>query len=179
MRKFWLSIVAIFIVGFVTAQEINFGVKGGFNTSMLKGDVDNTSALSGFHAGAFAEIKILNTLAIQPELLYSTQGSKFDGSDDLKLDYFQVPVMGKFYFLNIVYVEGGPQVGFLTNAKLGDEDVKDSFTSTDVSLGLGAGINLLDKLRAGVRFNFGLSDISETSDDVKSFVFQVGGAYIF
>ena len=179
MRKFWLSIVAIFIVGFVTAQEINFGVKGGFNTSKLKGFPGGTSAMSGFHAGAFAEIKLLNTIALQPELIYSRQGSEIDGQDDLKMDYIQIPVMGKFYFLNIVYIEGGPQVGFLTNAKLGDEDFKDFFTSTDVALGLGAGVNLLDKLRAGIRFNFGLSDISEDSNNVKSFVFQVGGAYIF
>lgn len=71
--------------------QIQFGAKGGINVSNLNGlDVNNyqTKATVGFHVGGFVAIK-LGKLALQPELLYSTQGAKIDSAgttENLKLN---------------------------------------------------------------------------------------------
>ena len=60
MKKFILSILIVFIVGFANAQakkKISFGVKGGLNIATLTGDVEDASSLIGFQIGGFAEIE--------------------------------------------------------------------------------------------------------------------------
>jgi hypothetical protein len=37
----------------------------------------DSEAITSYHAGLVAEVKLLNGFAIQPELLYSTQGANY------------------------------------------------------------------------------------------------------
>ena len=69
MKKIILAAIAVMAFSFANAQETRFGVKGGLNLSTLGGDASGVSSLVGFHVGGFAEIKIIEKLAIQPELL--------------------------------------------------------------------------------------------------------------
>lgn len=186
MKKvLFLGLFVVFSVATVQAQKFNWGIKGGLNISSLTGDIENTKSLTGFNAGLFAEIKVLKLLAIQPEVVYSTQGTAFEDIDgqsveSLKLDYINVPVLAKLYIFNIVYLEGGPQFGFLTNAKQGSVDYKDSVEDTDLAIAAGLGVNIADKFRANGRVNFGTTDIDKSdASDVKSLTVQIGAAYIF
>ena len=185
MKKLLVLAVSLLGLTTMTAQEFNFGIKGGLNSSTIGGDVKDTKALVAFNAGVFAEIKLGDILGIQPELVYSAQGTKFKTGDDLKLNYLQVPVMVKLYLFDIIYAEAGPQVGFLMSAKSGSTDIKDQINSTEVALGVGAGVNIADKIRLGLRFNFGLTDVFKDSPTnnadytSRNVVFQVGAAYIF
>ena len=168
MKKLLLTAIAVFALGNVNAQEVKFGVKAGLNLSNINGDdvSDNNSRFS-FHVGGLAEIKLADKFAIQPELVYSVQGTKFDtgGSDDLVYDlqYVNLPIMFKYYVAEKFSLEAGPQIGFLTTAKvkLGDEseDVKDMFKSTDFGFNLGLGYNITENISAGLRYNLGLSNI--------------------
>ncbi|MFC0776542.1 porin family protein [Flavobacterium sp. HJSW_4] len=171
MKKVILSAIAIMAFAFTNAQQTRFGVKGGLNISnVVGGDVDNNKTLVGFHVGGLAEIHVVEKFYIQPELLYSAQGAKFDGpfgSDgDLKLNYLNIPVLAKYYIVDKKFnVEAGPQLGILLSAKGNGEDVKDYTRSTDFGFNLGAGYSFTENFSVGLRYTIGLSPISDNDID--------------
>jgi len=183
MKKIILTAAAIFAFGLVNAQEAKFGVKAGLNLSNLTGDIENNSIKAGFQVGALVDIKISDNFSIQPEVLYSMQGAKFDDGK-IELSYINVPVMAKFYVANGFSLEAGPQIGFLMSAKAkedgaGSEDIKDFLKSTDFGLNIGAGYDLTENFNLGVRYGFGLSNIAEEGDDLKNSNIAIAVAYKF
>ncbi|WP_286966451.1 porin family protein [Flavobacterium sp. UBA4854] len=171
MKKIILSAIAIMAFAFTNAQSTRFGVKGGLNISnVVGGDVENNKTLVGFHVGGLAEIHVVEKFYIQPELLYSAQGAKFDGplgSDgDLKLNYLNIPVLAKYYIVDKKFnVEAGPQLGILLSAKADGEDFKDYTRSVDLGFNLGAGYSFTDNLSVGLRYTIGLSPITDNDID--------------
>ncbi|MGV9004204.1 porin family protein [Flavobacterium sp.] len=159
MKKIILSVAAIFAFGVVSAQDIKFGVKGGLNSSNIT-NTDGSKALVGFHVGGLAEFKVSEKFAVQPELLYSTQGAGSDGGD-LKLDYINIPIMAKFYVAEKFSIQAGPQIGFLMTAKADGEDVKDFFKTTDFGVNIGVGYNLDENMMLDLRYNMGLSQVQK------------------
>ncbi len=206
MKKITLSILGLLAFGYVSAQDggTRFGVKAGLNMANLGGDIEDADMMMGFHVGGFAEIMLTDEFAVQPELLYSMQGAKseysesfggldFNVEEKLKLSYINIPIMAKYYVTESFNIHAGPQVGFLLSAKAeyemsgagasesGDEDVKDDFKSIDFGLGLGLGFTFAENFEVGARYNAGLSNIVEDSDDYKvnNSVIQVSFAYKF
>lgn len=196
MKKIIFTVVLAFFFGFVNAQDrkdMSFGVKGGLNISSITNaeeDGVNSKSLVGFHIGFFGEFMISDQFAIQPELLYSTQGVKleFDGEEgDLKVDYINVPVMAKYYLADAFSLELGPQIGFLVSSKVESgglsEDVKDETKPIDVSLGFGANYNFAEKFMLGARYNLGLTRLQEElfpgESESKNSVFQISLGYRF
>lgn len=168
MKKIILSAVAVLAFGFTNAQ-VKFGAKAALNVATLTGDTEGASSLIGFQIGGFAEIKVSEKFAIQPELMYSAQGSSYDEGGDDKFDYLNIPVMAKFYVADAFSLEAGPQIGFLLSAKSDGTDVKDFITSTDFGLNLGAGYDFTENLSAGLRYNFGLSNVSDIDFEGEDF----------
>lgn len=178
------------------AQKINFGIKAGLNMSMITGASDQIMTSSnGFHAGAFLEFKALGKVAVQPELLFSTQGAKLESKDlstvtTTKLNYVIVPVMVKYYPIAGLFFEAGPQAGFLVTAnqdvenKLtsinSSENIKEATKAFDMSANVGAGYDILDKVIVQVRYCIGLTNTS-TVDNIstKNGVFQMSLGYKF
>ena len=205
MKKIILTAVAVFAFGFTYAQKAEFGIKGGLNIANqnFSGDgAPSPSSLIGFHVGGFVEIKIADKFSIQPELLYSTQGSKFDmivdidGTDyntenTIKLAYINIPVMFKYYATEKFSLEAGPQIGFLVDSKLEvnvlgqsvTQDGKDLFESVDFGLNLGAGYDITKNISVGVRYNLGLANVAKTedgsNDTIKNSVFSLSVGYKF
>jgi len=171
MNKIILAAIAVMAFGFANAQQTRFGIKGGLNMStVVGGDVDNTKSLVGFHVGGFAEIHVVEKFFIQPELLFSTQGTKFDGpfgeDYDTKLNYLNIPVLAKYYIVDKKFsVEAGPQLGILLSAKVDGEDIKDFTRSVDLGFNIGAGYNFTDNLSIGLRYTLGLSPLSDKDID--------------
>ena len=158
MKKIILSIAAVFAFGFANAQDVKYGAKAGLNMSNIS--TDGASSLLAFHLGGFAELKLNDKFAVQPELLYSAQGAKVGGVD-FNLNYINIPVMAKYYVADAISIEVGPQIGFLMSAKADGVDVKEFFSSTDFGLNLGGGYNLNEKMSLGLRYNMGLSDVEK------------------
>jgi opacity protein-like surface antigen len=175
MKKLFYLVVLLLGIS-AHSQILQFGVKGGLNTSTLSGDGD-ISSLTGFHAGVFASIDLV-IIDVVPELVYSTQGASF-GNQDVNLNYFNVPIMARLNLLKILYLEAGPQFGFLVGADDGTDNSKDNYESTDFSVGVGAGVELFDTFDVGLRYNFGTTDVTKAPGDYKNNVFQIGLAYKF
>ncbi len=157
-----------------TAQQAKFGLKAGLNISSFTGDAGGTTSKAGFHAGAFVEIKLSEKFALQPELVYSSQGVNvdyegLDGDMVFELGYLNIPVMAKYYVTPKFNLEAGPQIGFLTSAKGKYQgqtvDIKDYFKSMDFGINIGTGYDFTDHVSAGLRYNAGLVNIGETPDD--------------
>src|SRR6187549_120261 len=116
-----ITILALMVPG-VQAQDIHFGIKGGLNIATLhrEAGAPNYSSKPGFHLGGLAHIHISPHFAVQPEIMYSTQGTKSDNINTetkLNLGYINIPVLAQYMFANGFRLETGPQVGFLVSAK--------------------------------------------------------------
>ncbi len=184
MKKiFLLIVVAVFSYINVQSQELRLGVKGGVNfASIGAADNANFDPRVTFHIGGLVEIPLAGKFAIQPELLYSSQGAKqgyyniiFDSNikSITKLDYINVPIMGKYYIIKSLSVELGPQVGFLISAKniykdhdeSGVTNEKDFYNTIDFSVGIGASYRLDNGVFFSLRFNKGISNINSYKFD--------------
>src|SRR5690554_996724 len=187
MRKlFFIVLIGILGVEVSSAQELDLGLKAGANFSNFSDTKGlDMSSKTGFQVGAFAAIRMGN-IAIQPELLYSQQGAKFD-HNKINMDYVNVPVMFKYYLFQGLNIQAGPQFGFIV-----DDNVKNSISSGaearefDVSGLVGIGLDLPFGFCLDGRYNFGLSDsIKSTSEGVnlinpgKNSVFTVSVGYSF
>ena len=154
--------------------QIALGLKAGANIS--KFDVSGSDNLTSFHAGAFALFK-LTKIGIQPELLFSQQGTDYD-LGELKTSYVTIPVMIKLYLVAGLNLQAGPQFGFLTAAELEGKSVKDAYKSSDVSANIGLGWDLPFGLTIDARYNIGLQDVNDgPGDALKSRVIQVSVGY--
>jgi len=175
MKKIILAAIAVMAFGFTNAQQTRFGIKGGLNvTSFAGGNYYDAKSLVGFQVGGFAEIKIIERLSIQPEVLFSTQGAKleFGNTDfDTKLNYINIPVLAKFYITKQFTAEAGPQLGFLVSAKSDGSDVKDSYKSVDTGFNFGLGYNFTENIGVGLRYTVGLSNIADYEvDDTEEYL---------
>ena len=196
MKKVFLSIVAILAFGFTNAQTVKFGVKGGLNVTTITGGELSASSKVGFHVGGLAEIKFGEKFAVQPELLYSTKGAKsnydfgFGGGDlENNLSYIDLPVMVKYFVIEGLSIEAGPQVSFLIDANQKfdgeSEDIKEFMNTVDFGFNIGAGYALPNGLMFQARYNLGLMDISKEEDgaftnyDEKNNGFQISVGYMF
>jgi len=181
MKKILIVILLSIVANMAFAQvQVALGLKAGANISKFDNAAYNN--ITSFHGGAFALFK-LTKIGIQPEILLSQQGSKFDddsfGSLDLKASYLTIPVMIKLYLVAGLNLQAGPQFGFLTKAELNGQDIKDTFKSSDISANIGLGWDLPFGLTLDARYNLGLSDVNNgiSAESLKSRVVQISVGY--
>ena len=188
MKKILLTIFSIALLTFgVQAQESSFGIKGGVNFTNLGSEIEDgfgeSNLKTGFHVGLIANLKITQFFALQPEILYSLQGAKFEGNTffeetKFNLSYINVPVLAKVYFGESFNIHAGPYVGFLVNTgvEYGDdadfEDAfEDAYKTLDFGIAGGLEFETATGLFLGARYNLGLADIrnddNETLDGIE------------
>lgn len=198
MKK--LFIAAILLVSGSTAMmaqsNLAFGVKGGVNFSNLTGDnvgeFDEDSARTSFNLGAVLEIPVTEKFAVQPEVFYSGQGFDLVQRDneqdtEFQLNYINVPVLAKLYLVQGLYLEAGPQLGFLVDSKIdgpnGSIDLnEDNFNDIDFAGAVGLGYKFNGGLFLNARYTQGFTDIydGETGDgSTKNGVFSASLGFSF
>lgn len=201
MKKTFLLLV-IAIVGVTTsssAQEYwNFGVKGGVNfTNMTSDGFEDNNSRTGFHLGVLAEIPVSDRFSVQPEVLYSAQGTEatriFSGErikGEYQLDYIQVPVIAKFYIIDGLALEAGPSFNFLVQEEYDFEsnsinfEQDSEFASTfEFGGALGASYKLNNGFFINGRYVLGFTDAFDSSsfddDAIKNNGIQLGVGFIF
>ena len=181
-----------FIAGFAgmiscttAVAQMRAGIKGGLNVSNLYIDeVDDENARYGFNVGVYGQLFSSDVFAIQPELLFSTKGTKaeyggnfFDQTIKFNLNYLDLPVLAVFKLGESAEIHVGPYVSYLLNANIshdgdlgsGVDDLdKDNFKSFDYGLSGGFGLNF-GNLQVGARYNYGLAKIAD-GDDAEIFL---------
>lgn len=160
MKKLLFTIILsfLFVSGLQAQGDFKFGVTGGIVNSNVRGGI---SALGinivsgrvankfGFYVGAAGDYGISEKFHVQPEFLYAAAGD---------LSYVQLPIMAKYYIMDKLYAQVGPQFSFSTNAdKIKDVlsliDAEDAVKSVGVDIGFGAGYEILENLAVQARFS--------------------------
>lgn len=204
-----LSILIIVASTGLFAQDLSYGVKAGMNISNFFSDdsSDEFDSKAGINIGAFLEIPISEKFSVQPELIYSAQGSQqtvyttttdmVDGMEvtttnfrifKYNFNYLNIPVLAKYYVTDGLSLLAGPQLGVLLSAKDkesdndGELDIDiSSFTeSIDFSIDFGVGYEFGDHFLIDARYNMGLTNVVDSNDGtLKNGVFQFSVGYKF
>jgi hypothetical protein len=186
MKKIIIVGVVCLLVNYVSKAQTphaQFGLKAGVNIANLHVDGSEYDSRTGFYVGGLAHVHITKYFAVQPEVMYSSQGAEI-GSIKRTEGYINVPVLAQYMVNNGFRLQTGPQVGFLTSAKnkSGDieVDVKDQLNTVDFAWSFGASYISKTGLGLDARYNLGISNINDNeSVEAKNRVFQVGAFYQF
>ena len=185
MKKlFFVLICSFFLVPSLEAQDdIKFGVTGGLINSRLNNRVaplgfnlfdSNLISGTGFYIGGVASVGLSEKFAVQPELLYANAND---------LEYIQLPIMLKYYVIDGLYAQVGPQFSISTNA----DDVGNilelldnsgeilGLNSFGIDIGFGAGYDLLDNLTVQARYS---AELTNRIDGAAGSIFK-GKVYNF
>jgi hypothetical protein len=167
-------------------RATRFGFKGGVNLSQLYVDkVDGNTERSkwGWHAGVFLKAPVSDFFAFQPELLYTSAGTKisYAGSNFLNvrpgevrynLNYVQLPLLASLTF-GPVSLQFGPYASYLIDANIRNLQIDDplepvggmSLNERDFErfdYGVAGGIAIdVKRFQLGARYNYGLREISD------------------
>lgn len=170
MKKLLLIVFTVLLSSSVFAQSADFGIKAGANFATLT-DASGLDNKTGFVIGVFGGIKFNDKVGIQADLLYSQQGAD-PKIGDLDLDYVNVPVVLRYFVVQGLNIQLGPQFGFIVE----DSDIDaEAFDLTGVA---GVGYDLPMGIRLAARYNFGLTEVVKNSDS-KNSVFNLSVGYSF
>nr|WP_315176206.1 porin family protein [uncultured Flavobacterium sp.] len=188
MKKILLATILFLAVSAnMEAQLVKFGIKAGLNYANQTGtdltinseNYKTTDAITSYHAGLIAEIKLTDGFSVQPELLYSTQGASYkNATTEFKneLGYLSIPVLAKFHFNKTVSLDLGPQASFLLSERKAF-NVSDSETF-EFGLAGGLGINITKNLFIQGRYVVGLTEASKDAQ-AKNSVLQISAGISF
>jgi len=211
MKKINLILIIAFIITTNNSfSQVKFGIKAGLNLANARietEDAPNTDVLPSFHIGVILDYSVNDFLAIQPGILISGKGIKYDGlifGDHVKAEvnpiYIDIPVM---FLLRVdigsakLFGGVGPYLGIGIAGKYKyniagqseDGDIKwgsDEFTSDlkrgDFGLNFGGGIELVNGLQFSVNYQLGLNNNHPLgSSDLKILnrVLGISIAYLF
>lgn len=182
MKKFSVLTLGLLTALFSFGQRASFGIKGGLNIANYSPEAGSVDSRVGYHVGVLAHIHVDPDIAIQPEVVYSSQGAKFSNSTD-KLDYINIPVLVQYMFGRGFRAETGPQLGInvsSTNTSVnGNEARLNDVKSTDVAWAFGLGYLTPSGFGLDARYNLGLTNIAIPDYGIRNHVWQVGVFYQF
>lgn len=176
-----ILITALLLVLSINAQAqlLQIGAKVGLNYANFSGTDIQTDAITSYHAGLIAEIKLLDKFAIQPELLYSTQGASYDNAGEEfknELGYIAIPVLAKIYLSKSFSLELGPQASFLLSEK-NNFNANDTNTF-DFAVDAGLSFKITKNIFVQGRYVLGLTEVSPNAD-AKNSVLQFSAGLMF
>jgi hypothetical protein len=181
----FLAIALFLVTNFAQAQDdtqARFGIKGGLNlTNLYIDDVNDEKAKFGLHGGLWMKAPVGEFFAIQPELIWSSKGTKIgsynnipftqDGEVRFNLNYIDLPVLGSVT-LGPISIQAGPYVSYLINANV--KNLREDLTTSNVvnldesdfqrfDYGLAGGIAVdIKGFQIGGRYNYGLREIGNS-----------------
>ena len=187
MKRIILAAVVLLTASVdMQAQMVKFGLKSGLNYANQTGsDITITSnnydkeAITNYHAGLVAEIKVTDGFSVQPELLYSTQGATYKNAvEEFKneLGYLSIPVLAKFHLNNTVSLDLGPQASFLLSERK-NVNFKEAETF-EFGVAGGLGFNITKNFFLQGRYVLGLTEATKEAK-VKNSVVQISAGFTF
>lgn len=182
MKKL-LFAIAFLYAGTLSAQQFEFGAKAGVNFASLNGDdIEGLDGRTGFHLGLVAELPVSEKFSVQPEVLYSALGATAsEGDGTIKFDYISLPVMAKYYVVDGLSLEAGPQIAINVVAEAemdGESEEIEDVETLEFAAGFGAGYQLPMGLFFQARYVLGINEAWEFPG-LKNNVFQLSAGYKF
>lgn len=196
-------ICALLFVSTVASAQVEFGLMGGVNFNSPKIDAINTggnqlsdvgSSSIGFHVGLYATIDA-ELFSIQPEIYYSMQGGTFKINNtqehELNMSLIQIPVLGRYDFLEYFHVLLGPQFGIPIKSEIAyasgsPVDIKSETKGLDMSGVIGLGVTIPEyKVKGSLRLSKGFSEMidGDPADgrvtSLKNGMIQISLSYAF
>lgn len=197
-----LIFVLFALVSIVSYSQISWNAKVGMNMSNFTGDMD-TDMKIGFNVGVGMEYQFSDIWSIQPSLMLSQKGGKYDkDGESIKYNpmYLEIPVLAAARFAvtdnqNIV-VKAGPYFAFGIAGKAkyefdGETEKGDFFGDGDDQLGgkrfdcgIGVGVAYeIGKFFVGLDGEFGFTNVVDFKADgvsnPKNMNFSIGVGYKF
>jgi hypothetical protein len=220
LKKLCLLFLSANIFAMRVHAQIQYGIKGGLNISELlssnggimyvdgQAQVARNFPLAGVNAGVFASDSLSKKLSLQPEILFSAQGTRdrpqsgysITATERSRFNWINIPVLIKYHIPSGFFIETGPQVGFLVSAKISEFVVgsrytdfffiRDQYKLADFGWALGTGYVSSYNLGFDIRYVQGFTNISNVSASgmqnvpvqsggVRNSVFQIGLFYLF
>jgi len=187
MKKGVITVLFVLVgLSAFSQAQVAIGIKGGLNFANIDASSLNAAynSRTGYHAGAFVLVK-LGKIGIQPELIYSKQGStvRINSTDiESNYDYFNIPIVLKLYTVAGINIQVGPQFGFASGNipyTINGQTAYDKLKGSDISAALGLGWDAPFGLTFDARYNLGLTKINEGAlpKDVKNQVIQISVGY--
>jgi hypothetical protein len=143
--------------------DVELGVNLGFNKSSVSNDKNQSDQGAGFNFAGSVDYYFSNRWSLKGKLIYDQKGWDNDVIQDsntgyyyptnFNVNYLTVPVMANWHFgkTRNWYLDFGPYIGFLLNAKDTHygTNVTNAFNTTDfgLSLGIGVKIPVSDKIK--------------------------------
>jgi len=177
----------------LNSDKIRFGLEGGINFANVS-NLETASTNTFFNIGFYFDFKLNdspNWFLHSGVIVKSTMGAKLapyslndddldslfsDGEVERRLQYWNIPFLGRYKFDNNIFIEAGPMIGvfykgtdIFTNEVDGndlqyDHQIKKQNTLIDMGLEGGIGYhaeNVLHGLNLGVRYYHGLLNTSK------------------
>ena len=138
------------------------------NWTTIGGEKDK--ARIGFVAGLEGEYYAADWFGLAVGLNYAQQGFKFEAEDykeTTKLDYLNVPIVGNFYVAKGLALKTGLQFGFLMNAKLDSQDIKDLCNKVNFAIPIGVSYEI-ENVVLDLRYNLGLNKTNKADNGNKA-----------
>lgn len=195
------------------ASQTRFGIRAGanlanYNTEGFPGaNTPSVNTKTSMQAGVFVNVPLGTMFAFQPGVEYSGQGSKINytgasianispaaGQYEEDLHYINIPMMVQWKPAGAggFFLETGPQPGFLIAATRDnttantEADIKAQRDKFDLSWGAGLGYLTRVGLGFNARYNYGLTNTIEDSNnstnsgpELKNRTIQLGLVYHF
>jgi predicted porin len=131
---------------------------------------EKDKARIGFVAGLEGEYYAADWFGLAVGLNYAQQGFKFEAEDfkeTTKLDYLNVPIVGNFYVAKGLALKTGFQFGFLMNAKLDSQDIKDLCNKVNFAIPIGVSYEI-ENVVLDLRYNLGLNKTNKADNGNKA-----------
>jgi Outer membrane protein beta-barrel domain len=175
------SFSCLFILAFFSTANaqvnVKFGAKLGVNSSniSIKSLEPARSERIGFHVGVTSEISFTESLALQPDLMFSSQGFRLKiigTTENETFNYLNLTIPFA-YKMNFVDVNLGPYIGFLLNKGLTNIEFTDLngnpidtnpfINKLDVGMALGLTFHI-QKFFVGTRYSLGFLNVGNGKD---------------
>ena len=188
-------VVALFAANTANAQ-LKFGLKGGLNITNMSFDSDvvDPSNQEGFFVGPTVKFSIpVVGLGFDLAALYDQRDAKIDDTT-VSQRSINIPLNLRYNIglgdLASVYLAAGPQFGFNVGSKnigIVDEVSNFKFKDSNLSVNLGAGVNLISHLEIGFCYNIACGKTGEfqvlegvtNAVKAKNNSWQISAAYYF
>lgn len=166
------------------AQTQNsFGSKVGVNlTNLYTREINNHNILFGINAGFVAVFPISKHFAIQPEILFSQNGTELKynnvfavGKVKFILNYITVPMLLRFRLTESLSFQTGAYIAYLVDVNIKNETNNDLLDSEEylgtknikrIDFGFSGGLEFqIAPVSIGFRYNYGMSNIVKNKNN--------------